>query len=57
MNIVQPIALGVLVVYFACVIPCLRNFDKYGDFSYGIYIIHFPILQILIACGLFWEYP
>lgn len=54
---VQPIALGVLVVYFACVIPCLGNFDKYGDFSYGIYIVHFPILQILIAYGLFRESP
>lgn len=54
---VQPIALGVLVVYFACVIPWLGNFDKYGDFSYGIYIVHFPILQIMIACGLFREYP
>jgi len=50
---VQPIALGVLVVYFACVFPYLGNFGKYGDFSYGIYIVHFPILQTLIACGLF----
>jgi peptidoglycan/LPS O-acetylase OafA/YrhL len=54
---VQPVALGVLIVYFACVIPCLGNFDKYGDFSYGIYIVHFPILQILTAYGLFKESP
>jgi peptidoglycan/LPS O-acetylase OafA/YrhL len=53
----QPLALGVLIVCFACVIPCLGNFDKYGDFSYGIYIVHFPILQILIAYGLFKESP
>ena len=50
---VQPVALGVLIVYFACLIPCFGNFDKYGDFSYGIYIVHFPILQTLIAYGLF----
>ena len=50
---IQPVALGVLVVYFACVFPCLGNFGKYGDFSYGIYIVHFPILQTLIAYGLF----
>jgi len=54
---IQPAALGVLVVYFACVIPCLGNFGKYGDFSYGIYIVHFPILQALVAYGWFKESP
>ncbi|HZL52451.1 MAG TPA: acyltransferase [Terracidiphilus sp.] len=27
------------------------HFAKYGDFSYGSYIVHWPILQILIALG------
>lgn len=54
---VQPAALGVLVVCFACAIPSLGKFDKYGDFSYGIYIVHFPILQTVIAFGLFKESP
>jgi peptidoglycan/LPS O-acetylase OafA/YrhL len=28
------------------------NFSKYGDFSYGLYIVHWPILQTLIALGI-----
>lgn len=28
------------------------NFSKYGDFSYGVYIVHWPILQTIIALGL-----
>jgi peptidoglycan/LPS O-acetylase OafA/YrhL len=28
------------------------NFAKYGDFSYGIYIVHWPILQTAMALGI-----
>lgn len=30
----------------------LGNFSKYGDFSYGVYIVHFPIIQLLVASGI-----
>jgi peptidoglycan/LPS O-acetylase OafA/YrhL len=50
---IQPLALGILVVYMACFFPRLGNFGKYGDFSYGIYIVHFPVLQLLVAYGVF----
>jgi peptidoglycan/LPS O-acetylase OafA/YrhL len=56
-NAIQPIALSISVVYFACIIPYLGNFSKYGDFSYGIYIIHFPILQLVTSYGLFDKTP
>jgi peptidoglycan/LPS O-acetylase OafA/YrhL len=54
---IEPIALAIIVVYFACLVPCIGNFGKYGDFSYGMYIVHFPILQLLISYGLFKESP
>jgi len=43
----------VLVSYLAVGMRFLGNFGRYGDFSYGIYIIHFPVLQTLIGFGLF----
>lgn len=50
-----PVALGLLLFYFAYS-PRFRlfnHFGKYGDFSYGIYIYHFPIIQLFVYCGLF----
>jgi peptidoglycan/LPS O-acetylase OafA/YrhL len=49
----EPLALAALVVSAAYVMPFLGNFGKNGDLSYGIYIVHFPILQGLIQLGLF----
>jgi peptidoglycan/LPS O-acetylase OafA/YrhL len=49
----EPIALAIIILYFSLIFPYVGNFTKYGDFSYGIYILHFPTLQILIQFGLF----
>ncbi len=51
--LLEPLALAILVVGFACLLPYFGNFAKYGDFSYGMYIAHFPILQLLITYGYF----
>jgi peptidoglycan/LPS O-acetylase OafA/YrhL len=52
-TVLAPAALAVLVTYLAIGARYLGNFGRYGDFSYGIYIIHFPVLQTLIAFGVF----
>jgi peptidoglycan/LPS O-acetylase OafA/YrhL len=42
-----PAALAVATVYIALRMPYFGNFGRFGDFSYGLYIYHFPILQVL----------
>lgn len=48
-----PLAISYSVLYFALAFPYLGNFGRFGDFSYGIYILHFPILQFLVQQRLF----
>lgn len=52
-----PASLGALVVYAAVGMRHLGNFGKYGDLSYGIYILHFPVIQGLVSIGLYRESP
>jgi peptidoglycan/LPS O-acetylase OafA/YrhL len=56
-TVVEPAALGILVVYLAVGARYVGNFGRYGDLSYGVYIIHFPVLQTLIALGVFQGNP
>ena len=53
--VIEPAALALLVVYLALGLRYLGNFARFGDFSYGIYIIHVPVLQTLVAYGVFAE--
>lgn len=55
--LLEPLALGILVIFAATALPYLGNFARYGDFSYGIYIIHFPVVQLLVAGGAFGANP
>ena len=48
--LLEPLALAVIVVFFGLYLFA-GNFSKYGDFSYGIYIVHFPIIQLAIQSG------
>jgi peptidoglycan/LPS O-acetylase OafA/YrhL len=52
LHVLEPFALATLVIC-AALFCYLGHFGKYGDFSYGTYILHFPILQTLLASRLF----
>jgi peptidoglycan/LPS O-acetylase OafA/YrhL len=53
---ILPIGVGLIVVSLAFG-PYCGNAGRYGDFSYGIYIWHFPIVQTLIWLGFFTTSP
>jgi len=48
-----PISLAVFIISFATQLKYLGNFSKFGDLSFGIYIWHFPVIQIFINYSLF----
>lgn len=56
LPLLEPFALAVVVVFFGLFLYA-GNFGKYGDFSYGLYILHFPIIQSFIWLGWFRESP
>ena len=56
LPILEPFALATVVVFFGLFLY-VGNFGKYGDFSYGVYILHFPVIQLLLYSGWFRESP
>jgi peptidoglycan/LPS O-acetylase OafA/YrhL len=52
LHFLEPLALAT-VVAFCGLFLYLGNFGKYGDFSYGVYILHFPVIQLLLHGGWF----
>lgn len=57
LDFLRAASLGVTIVWIATGLPHLFNAARLGDFSYGIYIVHFPIIQALVAGGLFLASP
>ncbi len=47
--VLYPISLAVVVIYVCDVLPYLGNISRYGDFSYGLYVSHFPIILSFAA--------
>lgn len=56
LPILEPFALATVVIFFGLFLY-IGNFGKYGDFSYGVYILHFPAIQLLLYSGWFRESP
>jgi peptidoglycan/LPS O-acetylase OafA/YrhL len=48
-----PLFMSIIVIFFANCCVYLGNFGKYGDISYGIYIYHCPVIQLILFIGIF----
>ena len=46
-----PVFLPYCVLTLSALTPCLSFVDRMGDYSYGIYIYHYPIIQALLWLG------
>ena len=51
--ILRILSVPVLVLGFCLLAPEIKGPTRWGDFSYGTYILHYPILQSLVALGFF----
>lgn len=56
-QLFYPLSLAILVITVALIFPYLGNWGKFGDMSYGVYIYHFPIIQIFTTLSLFDTQP
>jgi peptidoglycan/LPS O-acetylase OafA/YrhL len=50
---VRAIGLGAVAIWVARGLPRLFEAARFGDLSYGLYIVHFPVIQTVAAAGLF----
>ena len=51
LSALYPVLLALAVLSFCLIGPKLGSWLKYGDLSYGIYIVHFPVLQAMKSLG------
>lgn len=56
LDFLYPAVFGLVIIIAAYNLSFLNNFGKYGDFTYGLYIYHFPIIQLFRQYDLFEKY-
>jgi peptidoglycan/LPS O-acetylase OafA/YrhL len=53
----RPAAIAALTLGASLLLPQVKGPTRWGDFSYGTYILHYPIVQLIVAAGLFTVHP
>lgn len=52
-TVLSPVCVTLIVYWASIGVPQIWSAKRTGDFSYGLYLYHFPIAQTLIALGSF----
>lgn len=52
-ELLAPFAVAGMIYWAAITCPLLPDVGRYGDISYGVYLYHWPLLQVFIALGFF----
>jgi peptidoglycan/LPS O-acetylase OafA/YrhL len=56
-ELFYPFSFAVLIVCCAYYLKKLSILTKFGDFSYGLYLFHFPVIQVFVHFGILEENP
>lgn len=51
-DFLRPFSSGILIMALGLYYP-IYSIDKFGDYSYGIYIFHYPLIQVFVYFGSF----
>lgn len=51
--ILRPAAVATLTLSASLLFPVVKGPTRFGDFSYGTYVLHWPIIQVVTAAGLY----
>jgi peptidoglycan/LPS O-acetylase OafA/YrhL len=55
--LVEPVCYASWVLFLSTRLPFRLPLGQWGDLSYGTYLLHFPLIQLFIALGLFRQEP
>lgn len=55
--VLRPAAVATLTLGTCLLLPEFKGPTRWGDFSYGTYILHYPIVQVVVAAGFFNVHP
>lgn len=53
----QCLLMAINVFFIANIVPTIKNPYRQHDISYGVYIFHFPVIQVLVFYGVFKSAP